>query len=41
MHSMNKIDGDHIKLHFCYMNKEQKLVVMYVVLIFNGKKTER
>ena len=30
----DKILGDHLKLYFYYINKEQKLVVMYLELIF-------
>ena len=37
----NKIVDDHLKLYFYYINKEQKLVVMYLELIFTGIKTER
>ena len=37
----DKIVGDHLKLYFYYINKEQKLVVMYLELIFTGIKTER
>ena len=33
--------GDHLKLNFYYINKDQKLVVMYLELIFTGIKTER
>ena len=33
--------GDHLKLPFYYINKEQKLVVMYLEVIFTGIKTER
>ena len=35
----DKIVGD--QLYFYYINKEQKLVVMYLELIFTGIKTER
>ena len=35
----NKDKVDH--LHFYYINKEQKLVVMHLKLIFTGIKTER
>ena len=41
MKNKNKIVGDHLKLYFYYINKEQKLVVMYLELIFTGIKTER
>ena len=37
----DKIVGNHLKLYFYYINKEQKLVVMYLELIFTGVKTER
>ena len=37
----DKIVGGHLKLYFYYKNKEQKLVVMYLELIFAGIKTER
>ena len=36
----DKIAGDHQKLYFYYINEEQKLVVMYLELIFTGIKTE-
>ena len=36
----DKIVGDHKKLYFYYINKEQKLVAMYLELIFTGIKTE-
>ena len=37
----DKIVGSHLKLYFYYINKEQKLVVIYLGLIFTGIKTER
>ena len=37
----DKIVVDHLKLYFYYINKEQKVVVMYLELIFTGIKTER
>ena len=37
----DKIAGDHLKLNFYYINKKQKLVVMYLELIFTGIKSER
>ena len=37
----DKIVGNHIKLYFYYINKEQKLSAMYLELIFTGVKTER
>ena len=37
----DEIVGDHLKLYFCYIKKEQNLVVTYVELIFTGIKTER
>ena len=36
----DKIVGDHKKLYFYYINKEQKLVAMYLELIFTEIKTE-
>ena len=36
----DKIVVDHLKLYFYYINKEQKVVVMYLELIFTGIKTE-
>ena len=36
-----QIVGDHLKLYFYYINKEQKLVVMYLEVKFTGIKTER
>ena len=36
-----QIVGDNLKLPFYYINKEQKLVVMYLEVIFTGIKTER
>ena len=38
----NKEDilGDYLKLFCYYINKEQKLVVMYLELIFTGIKAE-
>ena len=37
----DKIVGDHLKLYFYYINKKQKLVVMYLEIIFTGIKPER
>ena len=37
----DKIVGHYLKLYFYNINKEQKLVVMYLELIFTGIKTER
>ena len=37
----DKTVGDHQKLNFYYINKEQKLVVMCLELIFTGTKTEK
>ena len=36
-----QIVGDHLKLYFYYINKEQKLVVMYLEVIFTWINTER
>ena len=38
----NKVDifGNYLKLYYYYINKEQKLVVMYLELIFTGIKAE-
>ena len=36
-----KIVGDQPMLYFNYINKDHKLVVMYLELIFTGIKTER
>ena len=36
-----QIVGDHVKLYFHYINKEQKLVVMYLEVIFTGIKPDR
>ena len=38
----NKVDifGDYLKLYYYYINKEQKLVVMYLELIFTGIKAD-
>ena len=33
-----EIVGNHLKLYFYYINKEQKLIVMYLELIFTGIK---
>ena len=41
MKNKDKIFGNHLKLYFHYINKEQKLVIMYLELIFTGMKTER
>ena len=32
---------DYLKLYACYIRKEQKLVVMYMVLIFTRIKIDR
>ena len=37
----DKIVDDHLKLYFYSINKDQKLAVMYLELIFTGIKTER
>ena len=37
----DKIVGGHLKLYIYYINKEQKLVLIYLELIFTGIKTER
>ena len=34
----DKIVGNLLKMYFYYINKEQKLVVMYLKLIFTGTK---
>ena len=36
MKTEDKIVGDQLKLYFYYINKEQKLVVMYLEIIFTG-----
>ena len=40
MESKEDIFGDYLKLYCYYINKEQKLVIMYLELIFTGIKTE-
>ena len=40
MENKEDILGDYLKLYCYYINKEQKLVVMYLELIFNGIKAE-
>ena len=37
----DNIFGDHLELYFYYINKEQKLVVMYLELIYNRIKTAK
>ena len=37
----DKIVVHHLKLYFYFINKKQKLVVMYLEVIFTGVKTER
>ena len=37
----DKVAGGHVKLYIYYINKEQKLVVMYLELMFTGRKTEK
>ena len=41
MKNEDKIVGNHLKLYFYYIKKEQNLVVMYLELISVGIKTER
>ena len=41
MKNEDKTVGYHQKLYSYYPNKKQKLVVMYLELIFTGIKTER
>ena len=38
--NQENIVGSHLKLDCYYINKEQKLVVMYLELIFIGIKDE-
>ena len=38
MKNENKIVGDHLKLYFYHINKEQRLVVIYRELLFTGIK---
>ena len=40
MENKEDILGDYLKLYCYYINKEQKLVVMYLELIFTGIKAE-
>ena len=40
MENKEDILGDYLKLYCYYINKEQKLVVMYLELIFNEIKAE-
>ena len=40
MENKEDIFGDYLKLYCYYINKEQKLVVMYLELIFTGIKAE-
>ena len=35
----DKIVGNHLKLYFYYINKEQKLIVMYLEIISTEIKT--
>ena len=35
-----KIVGNHLKLYYYHKNKEQKLVIMYLELFFNGIKSK-
>ena len=37
----DEIVSGHLNLYFNYINKEQKLVVMHLDVIFTGIKTER
>ena len=37
----DKITCDHLKLYFYYINKEQKLLVMYLQLIFTGIRIKK
>ena len=40
MENKEDILGDYLKLYCYYINKEQKLVIMYLELIFTGIKAE-
>ena len=37
----DKVAGGHVKLYIYYINKEQKLVVMYLEIMLTGIKTEK
>ena len=37
----DNIFGDHLELYFYYINKEQKLIVMYLELIYTRIKTAK
>ena len=38
MKNENKIVGDDLKLYFYHINREQRLVVIYLELLFTGIK---